>query len=720
MSRYYLNGKIIQLEKLIGEGGEGKVYLSSSAPGKVVKIYTDSSDTLRSSKIQKMVSLGLAKKSNLISFPDQIVTSENGKILGFSMNFVKDHQQVHNLYGVKSRKIFFPEADYRFLVRVASNIARAIAQVHTYPCVIGDINHSGVLVSQNATVALIDADSFQLKDNGILYPCVVGVPDFTPPELQGKSLRNLERTTTHDQFGLAVLIFQILIMGRHPFAGRGRELTLEESIAQFLYAYTNGHSNGITPPPGVPSLSDFPQPIANAFEYSFSVNGPNKRTTALEWIALLQELENNLQKCSINTKHFYPNSSRNCPWCRMENQTGVILFMGGVTLLSSSISIEEIERFVAEIKSFNVDESNLFPKFPTVNFLKPSSDALLSKRNKVIKNIGSKILWVCAVICFFAIFTFNNAIFFFFAVFLGWHANKTTYNEPEKWINRYKDLDNQWATKLQSWREKTLGGIFQNKFNIEKAVYELKELVIEKERKISNIKSSHREKQLDDYLDKILIKNAKIEHIHKSLVASLASYGIESAADIEYYKIRNIPQFGDKRTNNLIAWKKSHERNFKYNPTLQSNDVNEQNKIINEFELKLREKKGYIEKQKRAFDLARSDYTRASQSEDSDLSQIFIEREQLRVDLNSLGISVPYPSSINSFVHKPIFNLGSSQSKSTWGNPKSQPVQAPQPVSQSITPYCPKCSGQMVKRWGRRGGFWGCSKYPRCNGTRNF
>jgi len=33
---------------------------------------------------------------------------------------------------------------------------------------------------------------------------------------------------------------------------------------------------------------------------------------------------------------------------------------------------------------------------------------------------------------------------------------------------------------------------------------------------------------------------------------------------------------------------------------------------------------------------------------------------------------------------------------------------------------CPRCNSEMVLRYGRRGKFYGCSRFPNCRGTRNF
>ena len=45
----------------------------------------------------------------------------------------------------------------------------------------------------------------------------------------------------------------------------------------------------------------------------------------------------------------------------------------------------------------------------------------------------------------------------------------------------------------------------------------------------------------------------------------LASYGIETAADIKKAKIMQIPGFGETLTSELVEWRKKHERNFRFN-----------------------------------------------------------------------------------------------------------------------------------------------------------
>ena len=63
------------------------------------------------------------------------------------------------------------------------------------------------------------------------------------PELQGKRFTHIDRETGHDHFGLAVLIFQLLMEGTHPFAGLytsgGDPPPYEDRIAAGFFSYGN-------------------------------------------------------------------------------------------------------------------------------------------------------------------------------------------------------------------------------------------------------------------------------------------------------------------------------------------------------------------------------------------------------------------------------------------------------------------------------------------------
>jgi DNA-binding helix-hairpin-helix protein with protein kinase domain len=213
-------GQTFHLAKQIGQGGEGAIYEAREQTDLALKLYWPTKAESRREKISAMASAQWYKTNSFVAFPIAILSSPAGAFLGFVMRKVGGGKPVHLLFSPTSRKIEFAAADYRFLVRAASNIARAVASVHALSCVIGDVNHSGFLVSDKATTTLIDCDSFQILAANKKFLCQVGTPEYTPPELQGARFDRVERSPNHDNFGLAVLLFQILFMGRHPFSGR--------------------------------------------------------------------------------------------------------------------------------------------------------------------------------------------------------------------------------------------------------------------------------------------------------------------------------------------------------------------------------------------------------------------------------------------------------------------------------------------------------------------
>lgn len=151
-------------------------------------------------------------------------------------------------------------------------MAIAVNTIHEHGCIIGDINEGNILISDESTIKFIDCDSFQIKSKltNQLFRCEVGVPLYTPPELQNqKNYRDVERTYNHDIFGMAVIAFQIIFMGRHPFIGKyiGPDIPFEKAIENYMYAYSKSTSpNKIQPPPASLSINSIHKELQLLFE----------------------------------------------------------------------------------------------------------------------------------------------------------------------------------------------------------------------------------------------------------------------------------------------------------------------------------------------------------------------------------------------------------------------------------------------------------------------
>ncbi len=322
-------GRPLRLGRRIGRGGEGEVFAVAGAPALAAKLYAPEGAAAREAKIAAMLRARLGDGSPLVAFPLAEIRGAEGRFAGFLMRRVTEAEPLHELYAPGARKRVFPEADYRFIVRAALNAARAVAAAHEAGVVIGDVNHSGFLIGRDALVSLIDADSFQVADGDGLHLCRVGVPDYTPPELIGLRFDETPRSPDHDAFGLAVALFQLLFLGRHPFAGVSRDasdLPVAEAIARHAFAWTRRRTSPLKPPPGALGLDALPWAVADLFERAFAPEAAGRRPTAADWAEALAAMEAGLSGCAADPRHWRPADAPACPWCRIERETGAPLF----------------------------------------------------------------------------------------------------------------------------------------------------------------------------------------------------------------------------------------------------------------------------------------------------------------------------------------------------------------------------------------------------------
>lgn len=350
------SGSRISLTSLVGKGGEGSVYRIATSPGDVAKIYNDPLSPDREQKLWAITRIATPEVRAVCAWPaGQLLLGKTLK--GFTMPFMPNRQELHVLHGPKSRKAKFPNASYGFLVHVAWNVARAFAVLHAQNIIVGDVNDRGIVVGHDGTVRVIDCDSFQFAVASMEFLCDVGTPGFTPPELQGLHLRGLRRTADHDNFGLAIITFLLLFMGRHPFAGRYEKGQIEPEVAikEYRYAYSRQPARTLmVPPPNTIAIDRAVNgSLVDLFERAFGRPSEtnSQRPTALEWVEALSSLRSVLTVCQFNAAHEYPRTASYCPWCELEQRSGIDLFnfIDAVEGNATEIDIEPIWQAISSL-----------------------------------------------------------------------------------------------------------------------------------------------------------------------------------------------------------------------------------------------------------------------------------------------------------------------------------------------------------------------------------
>lgn len=328
--------EILNLTVSLGRGGEACIYAVPSDENLVAKIYHQPTPT-SGLKLQAMLtnppenptaSLGHIS----IAWPTELLyeLNDSENIVGFLMPRIRGMRPIMDFYHPGTRRQNCPLFNYQYLLRTARNLAAAFAALHASRYCIGDVNESNILVSDTALVSLVDTDSFQVRDfeQDIIYRCPVGKPEFTPPELQNKTFADYDRLTTHDLFGLAVLIFQLLMEGTHPFSGIYQGMVepppYEARIIAGHFTYSQQRQVPYLPTPVAPPWEILHPSLQDLFLRCFEDghDDPQLRPTAQTWLKTISEVEANLVTCSVNPQHTYSNHLDHCPWCERALRLG--------------------------------------------------------------------------------------------------------------------------------------------------------------------------------------------------------------------------------------------------------------------------------------------------------------------------------------------------------------------------------------------------------------
>lgn len=565
-------GQVLQLGVRVGRGGEGSVYELANYGARVAKIYHDPS-RVPLEKLAAMVRLNNSDLAKISAWPERTLHLQRGsRVVGFVMPRANG-EELAELIGPGSRKDVFPVATYPFVVRSAVNLARAFVTTHQVRAVIGDVKALNAKVDGRAIVTLIDTDGFQITDpvSGKIFHTAAVTAEYQPPELQGiADFSRLVRTPDQDAFGLAVLIFELLFMGRHPFLGtrikgadlppadmiKLRQFTFEPNLLNRLYAQ---------PPASLP-LSHV-GPLGPMFSRAF-IGPAGSRPTARDWVDQLERYERQLTKCALNSNHAYLGAGP-CPLCELEGRTGTLLFLGTVVTAVRG-SVFDLTTIWAQITA--VPSPGPVPPVPAPPTAAPAAPAVaigrIRRQQKLaaagVVLIGAFITWAVYLLAGSAAWwTVVAAVSIAWVVYAQGTQDAGVYHQEFKRATSALDL------LVAQWKTQTGDAAYREKLAVlERARDTLSQLEDERKQRLAELHRTIQQRQLEHYLQSHRIGHARISQIGPTRITTLRSFGVESAFDIHRGKLNQyIPQIGAARKARLYDWYRAVKGRFRFDPT---------------------------------------------------------------------------------------------------------------------------------------------------------
>ncbi len=289
-------GETVQLaDAPIARGGEAEVYNVPLVPRAVVKLYhprvlEQRGETLRK-KIDTIASaptLTALKQHPRLAWPIFTVFDTSGTWRGYAMRKACGKPMTTMAHAMAYRE-HFPSLDRAAMVAYALDLLDTLRDLYAIGIRVGDYNPANFLCDpRGSTIMLIDCDSWQVPTQGETFFCPVAAPDMLPPELLGKDLIHAPRSLESEHFALAILLFKMLMLGRHPFDVVGGDSPVE-NIRRGYFPYGVG-GGGIPKGPWYNIWSHLPFKLKEAFVITFkeSSHDPSKRVTVEEWITLFK------------------------------------------------------------------------------------------------------------------------------------------------------------------------------------------------------------------------------------------------------------------------------------------------------------------------------------------------------------------------------------------------------------------------------------------------
>lgn len=243
----------LRLGKELGRGGEGMIF-ETSLSDTVAKVYFQQ-DPRRLEKLRCMV--GKNPGISGLCWPQALLYTADGEWVGYLMPRAVGRELALTVFhpGRNNSTITAQGWTRRSLALIAANIAATFARMHEKGILMGDVNPRNFLITPECNVYLVDCDSYQFDS----FACPVGTILYTPPEIHrqmrsaGRENYGYIRTEDNERYSLAVLLFEILMLGKAPYESRNNNnQDVQEAIiaGDFPYPYHSDDDDEADRPQG--------------------------------------------------------------------------------------------------------------------------------------------------------------------------------------------------------------------------------------------------------------------------------------------------------------------------------------------------------------------------------------------------------------------------------------------------------------------------------------
>lgn len=337
---YDLTGEVgavtVDTDQALGRGATAFVYAATLGDAScAAKIYREGR-MLQREKIHAMlanpptnVRIQVAGAEHpQMAWPFALLRDASGNDVGFLMprvdlskSFSLDH--FYDLALLK--KLKSPsEAALSYKLEIARNLSLLVADLHDHGHYFIDMKPQNIRVSLGShVVTLLDCDGFSISGkDGKRFPAELLSTDYISPEAFRGQMTPQALGEAQDSYALAVILFQLLNRGTHPFQGiiDSAEIaanTNDEKAAAGLYPHGLKADQRISPrPQSTHFLLD--DQLRQLFDSAFTKEGKH-RPSARDWAHCFDQLLKTKALTRCQKEPYDPNHIRfegkECPEC---------------------------------------------------------------------------------------------------------------------------------------------------------------------------------------------------------------------------------------------------------------------------------------------------------------------------------------------------------------------------------------------------------------------